>query len=159
MNTSKVIIFFFFCQQWTIYNIGNLMVWQWRESERSDYLLIQQTHKWVCSTAGRGRSSRYWQWACNSFHSFFFILFWWNYSLWHSVWNEAENPNVVSVFLSKKHKLHTTRSWEFLGLHRSGKNSAWQEGSFGENTIIANIDTGKLNYLLIMCMGIMKCFL
>jgi len=58
------------------------------------------------------------------------------------------------VFLSKKHKLHTTRSWEFLGLHRNGKNSAWQKGSFGENTIIANIDTGKLNYLLIMCMGI-----
>ncbi|RDX61014.1 Subtilisin-like protease, partial [Mucuna pruriens] len=54
----------------------------------------------------------------------------------------AKNPNVVSVFLSKKHKLHTTRSWEFLGLHRNGKNSAWQKGRFGENTIIANIDTG-----------------
>ncbi|KAK8466271.1 hypothetical protein PHAVU_008G047700 [Phaseolus vulgaris] len=54
----------------------------------------------------------------------------------------AKNPNVVSVFLSKIHKLHTTRSWEFLGLHRNGKNSAWQKGSFGENTIIANIDTG-----------------
>ncbi|QCE12506.1 Peptidase S8 [Vigna unguiculata] len=54
----------------------------------------------------------------------------------------GKNPNVVSVFLSKKHKLHTTRSWEFLGLHRNGKNSAWQKGSFGENTIIANIDTG-----------------
>ncbi|XP_014497126.1 subtilisin-like protease Glyma18g48580 isoform X1 [Vigna radiata var. radiata] len=54
----------------------------------------------------------------------------------------GKNPNVVSVFLSKKHKLHTTRSWEFLGLHRNGKNSAWQKGNFGENTIIANIDTG-----------------
>ncbi|XP_047175140.1 subtilisin-like protease Glyma18g48580 [Vigna umbellata] len=54
----------------------------------------------------------------------------------------AKNPNVVSVFLSKKHELHTTRSWEFLGLQRNGKNSAWQKGSFGENTIIANIDTG-----------------
>jgi len=56
--------------------------------------------------------------------------------------------------LSKKHKLHTTRSWEFLGLHRNGKNSAWQKGSFGENTIIANIDTGQLYYLSIMCMAI-----
>ncbi|KAK7394582.1 hypothetical protein VNO78_15114 [Psophocarpus tetragonolobus] len=54
----------------------------------------------------------------------------------------AKNPNVVSVFLSKIHKLHTTRSWEFLGLHRNGHNSAWQRGRFGENTIIANIDTG-----------------
>ncbi|XP_027928409.1 subtilisin-like protease Glyma18g48580 [Vigna unguiculata] len=54
----------------------------------------------------------------------------------------GKNPNVLSVFLSKKHELHTTRSWEFLGLHRNGKNSAWQKGSFGENTIIANIDTG-----------------
>ncbi|KAL1360684.1 subtilisin-like protease Glyma18g48580 [Arachis hypogaea] len=54
----------------------------------------------------------------------------------------AENPNVVSVFVTKKHKLHTTRSWEFLGLHRNDKNSAWPKGRFGENTIIANIDTG-----------------
>nr|KYP38136.1 Subtilisin-like protease [Cajanus cajan] len=53
----------------------------------------------------------------------------------------AKNPKVVSVFLSKKHQLHTTRSWEFLGLHRNGKNSAWQKGRFGENIIIANIDT------------------
>ncbi|KAJ1443652.1 Peptidase S8/S53 domain [Sesbania bispinosa] len=56
----------------------------------------------------------------------------------------AKNPKVVSVFLSKEHKLHTTRSWEFLGLglNGNGANSAWQKGRFGENTIIANIDTG-----------------
>ncbi|WVZ06708.1 hypothetical protein V8G54_020054 [Vigna mungo] len=54
----------------------------------------------------------------------------------------AKNPNVVSVFLSKEHKLHTTRSWEFLGLQRNGINSAWQRGRFGENAIIGNIDTG-----------------
>ncbi|AES80518.1 putative tripeptidyl-peptidase II [Medicago truncatula] len=54
----------------------------------------------------------------------------------------AKNPKVVSVFLSKEHKLHTTRSWEFLGLHGNDINSAWQKGRFGENTIIANIDTG-----------------
>ncbi|XP_014497261.2 subtilisin-like protease Glyma18g48580 [Vigna radiata var. radiata] len=54
----------------------------------------------------------------------------------------TKNPNVVSVFLSKEHKLHTTRSWEFLGLQRNGINSAWQRGRFGENTIIGNIDTG-----------------
>jgi len=54
----------------------------------------------------------------------------------------AENPKVVSVFLSKEHKLHTTRSWEFLGLRGNDINSAWQKGRFGENTIIGNIDTG-----------------
>ncbi|MED6192422.1 hypothetical protein PIB30_009782 [Stylosanthes scabra] len=54
----------------------------------------------------------------------------------------AKKQNVVSVFLSKEHKLHTTRSWEFLGLRRNAKNTAWQKGRYGENTIIANIDTG-----------------
>jgi len=50
------------------------------------------------------------------------------------------------VFLSKSHKLHTTRSWEFLGLNRNDINSAWQKGRFGENTILANIDTGTKLY-------------
>ncbi|KAL1322566.1 hypothetical protein HN51_067574 [Arachis hypogaea] len=54
----------------------------------------------------------------------------------------AKKPNVVSVFLTRKHKLHTTRSWEFLGLNRNDGNLAWRKGRFGENTIIANIDTG-----------------
>ncbi|XP_027351389.1 subtilisin-like protease Glyma18g48580 [Abrus precatorius] len=54
----------------------------------------------------------------------------------------AKKPNVVSVFLSKEHKLYTTRSWEFLGLQRNGVNTAWQKGRFGEKTIIGNIDTG-----------------
>ncbi|GAU44638.1 hypothetical protein TSUD_180650 [Trifolium subterraneum] len=49
-------------------------------------------------------------------------------------------------YLKKKKQqifqLHTTRSWEFLGLQRNGKNTAWQKGNFGENTIIANVDSG-----------------
>lgn len=56
-----------------------------------------------------------------------------------------KNRNVVSVFLSKKHKLMTTRSWDFLGLERNNRipaNSAWRKARFGENVIIANIDTG-----------------
>ncbi|MED6126135.1 hypothetical protein PIB30_075409 [Stylosanthes scabra] len=54
----------------------------------------------------------------------------------------AKKPNVVSVFLSKERKPQTTRSWEFLGLRTNAKNTAWQKGRYGENTIIANIDTG-----------------
>lgn len=67
---------------------------------------------------------------------FFTQMFW----LFHT---DAENPKVISVFLSKEHKLHTTRSWEFLGLRGNDMNSAWPKGRFGENTIIANIDTGN----------------
>ncbi|KAL2583036.1 hypothetical protein AAZV13_14G044400 [Glycine max] len=57
----------------------------------------------------------------------------------------AKNPNVVSIFLSKERKLFTTRSWDFLGLEKNGKvtaNSAWRKARYGENIIIANIDTG-----------------
>ena len=57
----------------------------------------------------------------------------------------AENPNVISVFLSKEYKLHTTRSWDFLGLEKYGgipAESAWWKANFGENTVIANLDSG-----------------
>ncbi|XP_062079071.1 subtilisin-like protease SBT5.4 [Humulus lupulus] len=66
--------------------------------------------------------------------------------------NEAEvaeiqkHPNVISVFLSKGGKLHTTHSWEFLGLERKGgvvpSQSIWTKASFGEDIIIGNLDTG-----------------
>jgi len=62
------------------------------------------------------------------------------------------------VFLSKSHKLHTTRSWEFLGLSTNDVNTAWQKGRFGENTIIANIDTGTKIYNLQNNMSIKKQF-
>ncbi|XP_045832024.1 subtilisin-like protease Glyma18g48580 [Trifolium pratense] len=57
----------------------------------------------------------------------------------------AKNSNVVSVFLSKEYKLHTTRSWEFLGLEKYGGislESAWWMARFGEDTIMANLDSG-----------------
>ena len=53
------------------------------------------------------------------------------------------------MFSSKAHKLHTTRSWEFLGLDDEQgvvpRRSAWNRGGFGENTVIGNIDTGNLS--------------
>ena len=55
--------------------------------------------------------------------------------------------------MSKEHKVHTTRSWEFLGLSGNGKNggngrnTAWQKGRLGEDTIIASIDTGTFTTL------------
>ncbi|XP_028751886.1 subtilisin-like protease Glyma18g48580 [Neltuma alba] len=56
-----------------------------------------------------------------------------------------KNPKVVSVFLSQSHKVHTTRSWEFLGQERNGRvraDSAWVKGRFGQNVIIGSLDTG-----------------
>ncbi|XP_030527865.1 subtilisin-like protease SBT5.3 isoform X2 [Rhodamnia argentea] len=57
----------------------------------------------------------------------------------------ARHPRVVSVFPNQGKKLHTTRSWEFLGLEANGvipSNSIWKKARFGEDTIIGNLDTG-----------------
>ncbi|XP_076924694.1 subtilisin-like protease SBT5.3 [Bidens hawaiensis] len=57
----------------------------------------------------------------------------------------AKQPGVVSVFLNKGRKLHTTRSWDFMGLEDNGlisSRSIWKKARFGENTIIGNLDTG-----------------
>ncbi|XP_078154145.1 subtilisin-like protease SBT5.4 [Carex rostrata] len=54
-------------------------------------------------------------------------------------------PGVVSVFPSKGHQLHTTRSWRFLGLESDGyvdSNSLWSKAAYGNDTIIGNLDTG-----------------
>ncbi|KAL5802079.1 hypothetical protein ACOSQ4_030384 [Xanthoceras sorbifolium] len=58
----------------------------------------------------------------------------------------SKHPDVISVFLNKGRKLHTTRSWRFLGLEGDSGDvpidSAWKKARFGENTIIGNLDTG-----------------
>ncbi|TYI67661.1 hypothetical protein E1A91_D08G033900v1 [Gossypium mustelinum] len=57
----------------------------------------------------------------------------------------AKHPNVVSVFLNKGRKLHTTHSWDFLRLERDGLvpvDSLWNRSNFGADVIIGNLDTG-----------------
>lgn len=57
----------------------------------------------------------------------------------------SKHPMVVSVFLNQGRKLHTTRSWDFLGLESNGRiraSSLWKKARFGEDTIIGNLDTG-----------------
>ncbi|KAG6538216.1 hypothetical protein ZIOFF_003328 [Zingiber officinale] len=57
----------------------------------------------------------------------------------------SKHPGVVSVFPNRNYKLHTTHSWEFLGLERNGEildESLWMQARFGEDTIIGNLDTG-----------------
>ncbi|XP_065854154.1 subtilisin-like protease SBT5.3 [Euphorbia lathyris] len=57
----------------------------------------------------------------------------------------SNHPEVITVFPNELNELHTTRSWEFLGLEKNGKvpaDSVWRKARFGENVIIGNIDTG-----------------
>ncbi|KAJ4976278.1 hypothetical protein NE237_001384 [Protea cynaroides] len=57
----------------------------------------------------------------------------------------AKHPRVLSVFENRGMQLHTTRSWDFLGLETNGvipPGSIWENARFGEDTIIANLDTG-----------------
>uniref|UniRef100_A0A2K1YFR1 Inhibitor I9 domain-containing protein n=1 Tax=Populus trichocarpa TaxID=3694 RepID=A0A2K1YFR1_POPTR len=59
----------------------------------------------------------------------------------------SNRPEVVSVFPNEVNQLHTTRSWEFLGLERNGQipaDSIWLKARFGEDVIIGNLDTGNL---------------
>ncbi|KAG0449094.1 hypothetical protein HPP92_027536 [Vanilla planifolia] len=59
----------------------------------------------------------------------------------------SNSPKVISVFENKRHKLHTTRSWQFLGLERDGEipqESLWRKAKFGEDVIIGNIDSGMV---------------
>ena len=63
-----------------------------------------------------------------------------------------EHRDVISVHENKGLKLHTTRSWNFLGVENDGgvpSNSLWNLSSFGESTIIGNIDTGRTCFPLI----------
>ncbi|CAI9757173.1 unnamed protein product [Fraxinus pennsylvanica] len=57
----------------------------------------------------------------------------------------SKHPEVASVFLNQGRKLHTTRSWDFLGLEDNGKitgSTIWKKARFGEDAIIGNLDTG-----------------
>lgn len=56
------------------------------------------------------------------------------------------HPKVLSVFMNRGRKLHTTRSWDFMGLEHNGvipSNSIWNKARFGEDVIIGNLDTGQ----------------
>ncbi|KAG5235948.1 conserved oligomeric Golgi complex [Salix suchowensis] len=57
----------------------------------------------------------------------------------------SKHPDVISVLLNKARKLHTTYSWNFLGLEKDGvvpPSSLWKKARYGEGVIIGNLDTG-----------------
>ena len=52
----------------------------------------------------------------------------------------------MSVFPNRGHRLHTTRSWDFMDLERDGQilpESIWKHAKFGQDVIIANLDSGR----------------
>lgn len=58
----------------------------------------------------------------------------------------TEHPEVAVVLADEMMKLHTTHSWGFMHLERKNSSvpsSAWGKARFGEDTIIANLDSGK----------------
>ena len=54
----------------------------------------------------------------------------------------TEFPEVVSVIPNGIHKLHTTRSWDFIGVHHPSSKTVFTESNLGQGTIIGVIDTG-----------------
>uniref|UniRef100_A0A0D3GIK3 Uncharacterized protein n=1 Tax=Oryza barthii TaxID=65489 RepID=A0A0D3GIK3_9ORYZ len=58
----------------------------------------------------------------------------------------AERPGVVSVFPDRGRRMHTTRSWQFLGLERPDGSvppwSPWEAARYGQHIIIGNLDSG-----------------
>lgn len=72
----------------------------------------------------------------------------------------AEHPEVVSVFLNKGRKLHTTRSWDFMMMENVNgvvpPSSVWKKARFGEDSIIANLDTGKFHVVVIVLFSVLK---
>ncbi|KAJ3706200.1 hypothetical protein LUZ61_009905 [Rhynchospora tenuis] len=52
-------------------------------------------------------------------------------------------PDVISVTPNHKSEVHTTHSWDFLGLdYNSQSNTLLQKGNYGEDIIIGVIDSG-----------------
>jgi len=64
------------------------------------------------------------------------------------VYYNAEHPEVVSVFLNQGRKLHTTHSWEFMDMEMGDgvvpSDSVLRKARYGEDTIIAHLDTGNI---------------
>jgi hypothetical protein len=59
------------------------------------------------------------------------------------IWAEAEE--VISIFRSRMLEIHTTRSWDFMGLslHIQNEQSAGMQLKYGDDIIVGILDTGK----------------
>lgn len=55
---------------------------------------------------------------------------------------KADFPGIVHVIPNRVHKLHTTNSWDFIGLNSHSTKNLLTEAKMGEDVIIGVIDTG-----------------
>ncbi|XP_039121920.1 subtilisin-like protease SBT3.3 [Dioscorea cayenensis subsp. rotundata] len=54
----------------------------------------------------------------------------------------AELPDVLSIRPNRAYKVHTTRSWDYLGLHYNQSKGLLHDSKLGEDVIIGVVDTG-----------------
>ncbi|PIN22915.1 Tripeptidyl-peptidase II [Handroanthus impetiginosus] len=54
----------------------------------------------------------------------------------------AELPDVIEVFPNRLYKLHTTRSWDFLGLSQYSTSDLLHDSNQGDGVIIGVVDSG-----------------
>lgn len=57
----------------------------------------------------------------------------------------VEFPEVVTVKPNTFHKMHTTRSWDFIGLehnHQPHQSGLLKKAKYGEDVIVGVIDSG-----------------
>lgn len=57
----------------------------------------------------------------------------------------TEREEVISVFPNRYHKIHTTKSWDYIGLPQTAKRHLKQES----DVIIGLLDTGPLIFLVL----------
>jgi hypothetical protein len=58
----------------------------------------------------------------------------------------ADFPGVVQVIPNRIHKLHTTRSWDFIGINHDSSTNLLTKSSMGKGTIIGVIDSGNISF-------------
>lgn len=76
-------------------------------------------------------------------------LFWLWVFYFPIMWFPSEMPGVVSVFPNSKRTLHTTHSWDFLGLSTDASTEIPGFSTENqENVIIGFIDTGEYGHVL-----------
>lgn len=57
--------------------------------------------------------------------------------------SNAEEKEVISVFRSKTLRLHTTRSWDFMGLNLDDTEMLPLQLAYGSDVVVGVFDTGK----------------
>jgi len=63
---------------------------------------------------------------------------------------DAEHPGVISVKPNTFHAVHTTRSWDFLGLGYDQPSGLLKKANYGEDVIVGIVDSGLIASVITM---------